>query len=784
MTPRATYRVQFHADFPFGAAVPLVGYWKRLGISHLYASPIAAARQGSTHGYDVVDPTRINPELGGEAGFRDLVAALKAEGLGVIIDIVPNHLAVGHGDNRWWLDMLADGPASAHAHIFDVDWEARDGKILLPFLGTSYDEALRSGNLALKRIEGQWAVVAYDRHVFPLRPQDQGDAAAIHDADGLDALIARQHWRLGWWRTAGDAINWRRFFDITELAGIRVEDERVFDWVHALPLRLYREGLIDGVRVDHIDGLSDPAGYGRRLRHALGDDAYIVVEKILAHGERLTDDWGVDGTSGYDFMNAVSAVLHDPAAGPPLGALWHALSGRPADFAIEERAARHELLDRSFAAQLDACATAFQRLASSDRTTADLPMPALRRACRRLIGAFPAYRTYGGASPLLDDATARARAEAGPSEADMVERVARWLAGEGPGDNALRADAARRFFQLAAPIAAKAVEDTAFYRYGRLLSRNDVGCDPGRLGEGAVAFLAEAAKRPPHAMLATATHDHKRGEDLRMRLAVLSEIPDRWMDRARRWAGDVPHDIDRGDAAMLHQMIVGAWPVDLALDDHNGIAAFAERLAGWQVKALREAKLRSAWTVPDEAYEGRCADYLHSQLGGSRGAELQGFALSIAPAGFAKSLVQAGLRCTLPGVPDLFQGREGWDLSLVDPDNRRPVAYDRLIPMLDRDPASWTDGASKQRLIAQLLALRPSGPLEPLVLTGRRAHDALAFRRGALVVVAALRASQACIARRSPDPGEDWWEETQIIVGSKHLRAVDIAGSRSFGVRA
>jgi len=784
MIPSATYRVQFHADFPFSAALPMVGYWKRLGISHLYASPIATARRGSSHGYDVVDPTRINPELGGEEGFRALVAALKAEGMGLILDIVPNHLAVGQGDNRWWLDMLANGRSSEHAHIFDVDWEVYDGKILLPFLGTGYDEALRSGDLALKCVEERWAVVAYDKHVFPVRPEDQVDATAIRDETELDALIARQHWRLAWWRSAGDAINWRRFFDITELAGIRVEDERVFDLVHALPLRLHREGLIDGVRVDHVDGLTDPAGYGQRLRRAFGADAYIVVEKILAHGESLADDWGVDGTSGYDFMNAVSAVLHDPAAAEPLGALWHELGGRSARFAIEEQMARHELLDRSFAAQLDACATAFHRLALSDRTTADFPMPALRRACRWLIEAFPAYRTYGAASPLLDRAVARAKIEAGPSEADMIDWIGRWLAGAGPGDDALRADAQRRFFQLAAPIAAKAVEDTAFYRYGRLLSRNDVGCDPERLGESGEVFLEDAAARPPHAMLATATHDHKRGEDVRMRLAVLSEVPDRWATLARHWSGDVPRGIDHGDAAMLHQMVVGAWPIDLTTSDEKGISDFAERLAGWQVKALREAKLRSSWAVPNEDYESRCADYLRDQFGGRRMSELRDFALEIAPAGFAKSLVQTGLRCTLPGVPDLFQGREGWDLSLVDPDNRRPVHYGQLMRMLDKPEADWTDGSAKQRLIAELLAMRPAGPLEPLVLGGRRAQDAVAFRRGRLVVVAAIRASEACIARRSPMPGEAWWEDTYVGLGDSRIRAHDITGARSFGARA
>ncbi len=783
MTPRATYRVQFHADFPFSAAIPLVGYWKRLGISHLYSSPIATARKGSNHGYDVVDPTRINPELGGEKGFRALVAALKAEGLGVILDIVPNHLAVGHGDNAWWLDMLAKGQASEYAPVFDVDWDAYDGKVYLPFLGTSYDEALTSGDLKVEHVDGRWAVVAYGEHIFPLRPEDQDFDGRALSADALHALCERQHWRLASWRTAGDAINWRRFFNISELAGIRVEDERVFDAVHALPLRLYREGLIEGVRIDHIDGLTDPAGYGRRLRNALGTEAYIVVEKILAAGEPLPEDWGVDGTSGYDFLNAVSAVLHDPLGAEPLAELWHEISGRPADFAPEEHAARHAMLDRDFAGQLDGCARAFHQLALSNRSTRDWPLPALRRACRWLLEAFPAYRTYGGPSPILDAAIDAAKIAAGPAEAGAVERLGAWLAGEGPGDAGLCAEALRRFSQLAAPIAAKAVEDTAFYRYGRLLSRNDVGCDPARLGETGASFLADAAARPLHAMLATATHDHKRGEDLRMRLAVLSEIPERWAAQARRWLEDVPAGIDHGDATMLHQMIVGAWPLDLAADDREGLSAYADRLAGWQLKALREAKLRSSWTMPNEAYEAQCGAYLRDQLTGDRARSLRQFALDIAPAGFAKSLVQTALRCTLPGVPDLFQGCEGWDLSLVDPDNRRPVDYDRLTAMLDGAGTSWIDAASKQRLIADLLAMRPSGELRPLDLVGIRAHDALAFRRGDLIVVAALRCSSACIERASPEPGRGWWGDTRLELPGGSMLVAEIVGDRSFGTR-
>ena len=473
---------------------------------------------------------------------------------------MPNHVAVGQGDNRWWLDLLEKGEGSAYADWFDVDWRSDDplidGRILAPFLGTPYAEALASGDLAVEDVGGRLAVVAYGSHVFPLRPEDQRiDPAAFADPQALHALCERQHWRLAWWKTADDAINWRRFFNVTELAGIRVERDDVFDAVHALPLRLYAQGLIDGVRVDHVDGLADPAGYCRKLRtrlDAAGEwrpaDAhpgppYLVVEKILAEGEPLDPDWRTDGTSGYDFMNQVAAIIHDPASAQMLGDLWHEISGRPAAFAPEEQAARQEVLSRTFAGQLDQVAGAFRKVALSDLSTRDMPLAALRRAIAALICSFSVYRTYGTGdaapaqdAPLRDKAVARAQALAGPADADLVARIGDWLAGEGPGDVALRADAVRRFQQLSAPIAAKAVEDTAFYRYGRLLSGSDVGFDPDQFATGARIFgraVLTRAEHHPHAMLATATHDHKRGEDVRARLAVLSERPERWAAFAR-----------------------------------------------------------------------------------------------------------------------------------------------------------------------------------------------------------------------------------------------------------
>ncbi|UYY59196.1 malto-oligosyltrehalose synthase [Sphingomonas sp. S2-65] len=766
MIPRATYRIQFHRDFPFDAAIPLAGYLKSLGISHLYASPIGTARSGSTHGYDVVDPTRINPELGGEEGFRALAAALKAEGLGIILDIVPNHMAVGGADNVWWMDVLEHGPESDYARFFDIDWDR--GKLLAPFLGAPYGEALRDGAIVLEA-DGS-AVMAHGTHRFPIRAEDRAalsqetdlpsryDGRTPEGAERLHALLERQHYRLAWWRTAADEINWRRFFDITELAGLRVEDEAVFEAVHALPLRLYREGLIDGVRVDHVDGLADPPAYCRRLRAALDEQregpGYLVVEKILAAGEPLPTDWQTDGTSGYDFMNHVAGLLHDPAGEAPLTRYWHELSGRPTDFAEEEHAARIEILDRTFPGQLNAVAAAFHQVAQRDLASRDVTEGMIRRGLAAILVQFSAYRTYGGTSAddRLGRAAAAAKAAVPPSETAVIDQLVAWM--QTPGAE----DATRRFEQLSAPLAAKSVEDTAFYRYGRLLSRTDVGFDADRFALSPAEFAAEVAARAaayPHAMLATATHDHKRGEDVRARLAVLSEMPDLWIETATRWGElSIAEGIDAGDCYQVLQTLVGACP--FVLDDPEG---FAERVVQWSQKALREAKLRSSWTLPDAAYEERVAGFIRAFLSGAElRRELTDFVARIGPAGAVNGIVQAVLRSTLPGVPDCYQGAELWDLSLVDPDNRRPVDYAARQAEASSD---WRDGKVKQAAIAASLHATPADAgFEIVAASGPRANKVFAFRRGPLLVVVPIRCAEAVTEHLTINPA--WWGETEV----------------------
>lgn len=868
-TPRATMRLQLHAQFTFADAQARIPYMKALGISHVYASPILTARAGSRHGYDVVDPTTVNPELGGEDGLRRLVEALRAAQMGLIVDIVPNHMAVGGGDNRYWLDVLAWGRDSRHAAFFDIDWEPADaalqGKLLAPFLGVPYGEALEAGDIVLAVDPVHGFIARYFDDVFPIDPRCYRDilsasprtapwagkfdgvtagdfgarlaglfaaaggpaaldaATATFDARGdegrarLHDLLERQNFRLAWWRTSGDEINWRRFFDVTTLAALRADRPEVFEQTHATILRLYGQGLLDGLRVDHVDGLSDPGGYCRLLRARLREKegsrppdapdgpAYLVVEKILAAGEALDPSWEMDGTTGYDFMNDVSALLHDPAGEAPLSEGWHELTGRPPDFESEEIAARREILDRSFSRQLEAAADALYKLAQTNLIDRDRPRDALRRCLIEVLAHCPAYRTYAGAEGrtaldgwVLDKALAGARQTALPADRVHLDALESWLgeAGQDAREETLdlKRDAIRRFEQLSAPLAAKAVEDTAFYRYGRLLSRTDVGFDPARFAMTVDAFhgaCAERAVHLPRAMLATATHDHKRGEDIRARLAVLSEMPADWLYSVRGWLegnAGLKRDIEGiaapsvADEVVLYQTIVAAWPLDLAPDDAAGLAVFAERLCGWQEKAIREAKLRSGWDAPDEDYEAAARTFLLAILTGEDDRarrRLAEFARRIAPAGALNGLTQLVLKLTVPGVPDLYQGTDGWDLSLVDPDNRRPVDYPAREADMRRHRAPaealphWRDGAVKQAVIRSLLALRAerpalfaAGAYLPLALEGVHCQRALAFARilrDEMVIVVAPRLCAELVSDLPLVPAQAW-QDTRIVV--------------------
>jgi (1->4)-alpha-D-glucan 1-alpha-D-glucosylmutase len=797
MTPRATYRLQLHAEFTFADAEALVPYLSDLGVSHVYASPITTAAKGSTHGYDVIDPTRINPELGGEEGLISLASTLQRHGMGLIIDIVPNHMGVAGDENAWWMDVLENGPESDFALVFDIDWRER---LALPVLGTPLPQAIAEGAITLVPRGERLGVQLYEGAIYPIRRDDPVHRLraeqAIEETTGesLRALLDRQHYRLIYWRAANDELNWRRFFSINELAGVRIEDQAVFARTHALYFDLFARKIIDGVRVDHVDGLTDPAGYCRQLRTRFDEiapdrRAYIVVEKILAANEPFATDWAIEGTSGYDFMREVSEVLHDPAGQAPLATLWEDISGRSADFEAEATPARQDLLTWQFEGQLAACVASFLALAQGEGRE-DLTAGMLRRAIERLLWIFPVYRTYATAegAPAADEPIRQAARAAAlplmpPGEIAVLDAVLGWLAGTSSRPKLL-GEAVRRFQQLSAPIAAKGVEDTAFYRHGVLLSANDVGFDPGNAAcalDDFHAAMRTRAQATPHAMLATATHDHKRGEDARARLAVLSAVPQAWEHRARRWldlAARHAEAVDPADAYLLLQSLVGAW--------EHGDETLLERIHDWQRKALREAKLRSSWEAPDEVYEAHCHDLATLLLTGAQGAafreDFTAFVTEIAGAARANTLAQTALHLLAPGVPDIYQGCELMDHSLVDPDNRRPVDYDHRRALLAGDVL---DGeAAKLRLVASLLDLRKrsaalrEGGYEPLSVTGERAGHIVAFSRShgdeRLLCAVAVRLGSALIGQSSPVPAPERWSETRIVANGETWAARDL----------
>ena len=791
---RATARLQLHAGFTLADAERQVDYYAALGISHLYLSPIWRAVPGSTHGYDVVDPTAVNPELGGEQALRALSAAARAHGMGLVLDIVPNHMAA-HADNRWWWDVLLHGRTSAFAHWFDIRWNAplAQGRVQLPVLDRPLQAALDAGVLRVDRT-GDVATLLHHDARWPLA------TAAVQDADDADTrtLIEAQAYRPIWWRLGDDRINYRRFFTITSLAGLQVQHDDVFEVVHRLPLALLADGIADGLRVDHVDGLADPQAYLQRLRGAMdaatagrAQVPLLWVEKILAPDEDLPPEWACDGTTGYDFMDQVSAWLHDPAGEAPLVQHWRARSGRPASFATEERLARQEVLEAGLRSEFDALLRHLLRMERGGvAVEARFGRAVLGRALAALLVRFPVYRSYAtehGASET--DRAWWSEVLQGVEREERPDTVlaAHWIADRFWAD---AADPARdtlrlRFQQLSAPLNAKAVEDRAFYRYGVLLSRNEVGSRPDHFALSTRALHTRAlmrAHRHPQALLATATHDHKRGEDSRARLAVLSEQPHWWIRQTRsleRAATRIGlHVPPPAVCQLVWQSLLGAWPTH-GLDEAE---EFASRIVQWQVKALREGDLWSSWTDPDTAFEARLESFTRGLLTHPAAAPVRRLlaqsVLHVAAAGARNGLAQLALRVTLPGVPDLYQGTEGWDLSLVDPDNRQPVDYARRRRWLD-DPrswpqllAQWQDGAVKARLLHRLLEARraqptvfSAGDYQPL--HADRDVPMLAFLRNAgaeRLLVAVAHHTGAQPARLGAALGDAHWRGAALCV--------------------
>ncbi|MFT3798084.1 malto-oligosyltrehalose synthase [Microbacterium sp.] len=684
MTPSSTYRLQLRPGFGLDAAAALIPYLRDLGVGWVYLSPILQAA-GSEHGYDVVDPTTVDAARGGPEALARLADAAHEAGLGVLVDIVPNHLGVGDpAQNPWWWDVLLRGPSSAHAAAFDIDWDAGDGRVLLPILGEPLEEALAAEAIAV----GPDGLARYGDHELPLA-EGTAPSSATQDADLVRDVLARQHWAPIFWRRGDAELNYRRFFTIASLAGVRVEDPDVFDRAHGEILRWVGEGLVDGLRIDHPDGLADPRGYlerlgaavaasprwaapPRALSDAAGEDqtpaasVYTVIEKILEPGEQLPPSWAAltAGTTGYDALAEIDRVLVDPAGRAGLDAIdadLRAETGAPPPAAYDTlvRDAKRAVAGTSLRAEV----ARLVRVAEASGIAAALG-DATEDAIVELLAAFPVYRAYlpDGVDDLeqaVEDAASH-RPDLAAAFGELAERM--WAHPE--------SEFTRRFMQTAGPVMAKGVEDRTFYRYTRLTSLTEVGGDPAEFGLDVPAFHAAASRRQadwPHTMTALSTHDTKRSEDVRARLAVLAEVPERWagvLGELRQVAstGDGPFD------NLLWQAVVGVWP------------AAPERLRAYAIKAARESGEHTSWTDPDPAFEERVS---HVALAADGAADvLDAFVASIDAAGRSNALSAKLLQLAGPGVPDVYQGTELWDHSLVDPDNRRPVDFERRRRML------------------------------------------------------------------------------------------------------
>ncbi len=900
--PLATYRLQFHSGSTFAQALQAVPYLHVLGISHLYSSPYLKAEPGSTHGYDVIDPGQLNPEVGTEAEHEALCAALAGCGMGQVLDIVPNHMGIASSGNAWWDDVLQHGQASPHARAFDIEWNASapdlHARVLLPVLGDHLGRELEAGQLQLRFHEdtGQLRLHYWQHHwpldaqgtarvlrsaPLPLSAQAGGDdlaqvqslldafealpprdvqddaqrAARVRDAalhrqrladlaaqhawlrewmaaaltllngqpgepasfDALQQLLAAQAWRLASWRVAADDINYRRFFDINTLAAVRVEDPAVFEAGHALVLRWLAEGKVSGLRIDHPDGLAQPAQYFRRLQqhHADADRAagrepralYLVVEKILAEHEPLPPGWLVHGSTGYRFASLVNALFVDGAAQAAFDGAYTRFTGEQPDFEQMQYECKRLIIKSAFAGELNWLAATLHRITRADRAASDYTLNQLRQALAEVAAHFPVYRTYvqpdepasDADRQHIDWAVAAARRRMGTAEGGVLAYLRSVLLGGAGSAPQARRDFVRRWQQFTAPVTAKAVEDTLFYRYVRLVSLNDVGAEPRRFGVPPAAFhqaQQQSARLLPHALLASSTHDSKRSEDVRARLNVLSEVPALWEATARRlrqaaarFEGEVDGEPAPGarDLWALYQALVGIWPAQGA--DAAARAALQARIQQYMEKAMREAKQATNWLFPNQAYEGAVASYIERALATEAfTGTLQDFVQAIAPYGFRNSLCQLALKLTAPGVPDIYQGCEQWNFSLVDPDNRRSVDFAALAADLARvqllyapgrhpRPADWRqllEGVpapqAKQLVTWRLLQLRRrlpalfrDGSYLPLAVQGPAADHALAFARlhqGQAVVVVGVRLALGLAARG--------WQGTRLALPGGH----------------
>lgn len=922
--PVSTYRLQFNRGFDFKQARALIEYFRELGITDYYLSPVLKARPGSVHGYDIVDHSQINPELGGEAEFVELARALREREMGLLMDVVPNHMCIASHENGWWQDVLENGPGSPFARHFDVDWNPPNAslknRVLLPILGDQFGRVLekqelkvayrdgafhlnywetqlpvasRSTTLILRlALDGARALLGESHaHVLELesiitalnnlpartetdparvreRRREKGVVrrrlselvkasnearGAVHEAlsrvngakgrpesfDPLEELLSEQVYRLSFWRVASDEINYRRFFDINELAAVRVEERPVFSAVHEVVFRLLRQGLVTGLRVDHVDGLLDPFKYladlqretttvARRTRKEkpLAGDAedgargeggvdsqaplpfYVVVEKILGHDELMRREWPSQGTTGYDFMNLLNGVFVETTNAQAFRELYAEFTGERVRFSDQLYECKRLILDAAMSSELHVLARRLDRIAAQHRYSRDFTQNSLQHALAELIACFPVYRSYirrsqTGVGPddrLNINAAVRAATRRNPAQDPSIfDFIASLLLLKdpkrtSPAERAERRDFALRFQQLTSPVTAKGIEDTAFYRFHPLASLNEVGGEPAIFGTPIERFHRRNQDRQetwPHTLSATATHDTKRGEDTRARINVLSEIPEEWnravhrwreMNRARKSVVEGTEAPDSNEEYLLYQTLVGTWPLQTMNDGERG--DYVRRIQDYMNKALKEAKLHTSWINQNDAYERAVGEFVAAVLdAGEANAFLSDFIefqRMPARAGMLNSLAQTLLKTTAPGVPDFYQGTELWSFTLVDPDNRRPVDYDLRRALLASMRAAGDDAAE---FVNGLLRQPEDGRVKLYVtnraLSFRCAHREL-FASGSYLPLRAEGQRAANVVAFARTRGED----AGIVVAGRHFTRLGVGNSGALRLSA
>ncbi|MDB4941169.1 MAG: malto-oligosyltrehalose synthase [Labilithrix sp.] len=900
----ATYRLQFHKGFRFEDAKAIVDYLDDLGVSHAYASPYLMAEPGSTHGYNMADPRRLNPEVGTDEDHAAWVGALADRQMGHILDVVPNHMAAST-HNPWWLDVLENGPSSVYGDYFDIDWnpqkEALENKILLATLGAQYGEVLERGELQLVRDGGAFFVKYFERMLpanprstfglleraeartelpeedprrselhsiatglknLPLRSETDpamrkerarekevlkrrlamlvedpaiakavdAELAAVNGTAGdprsfeqLDEILLQQAYRLAFWRVATEEINYRRFFDVNDLAAIRMEEPAVFDDTHRLLLELVAQGRVQGVRLDHTDGLYDPEEYFGKLRRALSGagpeggkrETYLVAEKILTPGEELPTHWPIEGTTGYDFCAGASGVFVDRASEKAFTQLHAEITGDARSFNEHTREAKRTTMRSSLSSEIHMLSRRLERIAMRSRRSRDFTLPMLHRAVAETIAAFPIYRTYirpdGTREPNDEQIVSRAtrlalrrNPELEPSVFDFLRDVLTMAhAPADEGDRLARTEFAMRFQQITGPVMAKSVEDTAFYTYVRFVALNEVGGAPDRFGTTIADFHAANDLRRrqwPRTMTCTSTHDTKRGEDVRARLAVLSEVPDLWDAWVRGWLeiakGHTTQIEDETapsavDQYLFFQTVLGAYPLEASATATKDLP---DRVHAYALKAAREAKQHTSWLSPNEGYEKALEKFVRGMLADATFTKsLTDSVDLVASHGASNGLAQLVLRMASPGVPDTYQGTELWDLTLVDPDNRRPVDYEArraaVASLDDTGPAAllaaYRDGRIKLHVLRAALRFRRDLPrvfLEGDYTALDAGEDLLAFTRthetGSVVCAVTRRPHHVTGGRVPFAVGEAWGahvvpvppgEWVDVLTGKSHV---------------